>query len=154
MNCYISRIGGKGNQGFTLIELMIVVAIVALLAAVGYPSYTAYVTKSHRQAGKNFLYSVADRQEQFFQDNKRYAANMIELGYGPGFIVLDDNGQFTDALDKDGKYVIDMINITATTYTVRATPAFMQLQRDTECMALTLTHRGEQDVTGDGDNCW
>jgi type IV pilus assembly protein PilE len=148
------RMSQRAQQGFSLIELMIVVAIVAIIAAVGYPSYTDYVTRSHRQAGKNWLYAVADRQEQFFQDNKRYAPNLTSLGYAADFLIVGDDGQLSEGADPNRKYAINMTNLTATTYTVQAWPTLKQAERDTACQVLSLTHRGEQGQTGTGDNCW
>lgn len=70
-------------KGFTLIELMIVVAVVAILAAVGYPSYREHIAKGQRSAGQQFLSNVAQRQEQFLLDQRRYAA-----GIGAGELAL------------------------------------------------------------------
>ena len=154
MDVYKCSAGAGKVRGFSLVELLVVVAIITIIAAVGYPSYTEYVTRSHRQAGKNWLYAVADRQEQFFQDNQRYAANLTDLGFGGDAIVLDDDGQLTDASDPDSKYTLDLTNTTATTYTVRATPVLLQAERDAACDVLTLTHQGLQDQTGPADNCW
>ena len=55
------------SKGFTLIELMIVVAIIAIIAAVAYPNYTQFVTRSKRTVGATALLQVADRQQQFFR---------------------------------------------------------------------------------------
>jgi type IV pilus assembly protein PilE len=61
----ISRSGITANrmQGFTLIELMIVIVIVAILVSVGYPSYTQYLTRSKRQAAKNMIYQITDASD-------------------------------------------------------------------------------------------
>lgn len=63
------------ERGFTLIELMIVVAIVAILAAVGYPSYRDHVARSQRSQGQQFLADIAQRQEQFLLDRRQYGSS-------------------------------------------------------------------------------
>lgn len=60
------------QRAFTLIELMITVAIVAILAAVAYPSYQDHVRRSVRSQGQQYLMDLAQRQEQFFLDRRAY----------------------------------------------------------------------------------
>ena len=62
------------NRGFTLIELMIAVAIVAILAGIGYPSYTSHVKKSLRRAAQAQMLDIANRQQQFLLANRAYVA--------------------------------------------------------------------------------
>lgn len=62
----------KVNQGFTLIEVMIVVAIVAILAAVALPAYTGYVQRSRVAEAVSVLADMEVRMEQYFQDNRTY----------------------------------------------------------------------------------
>ena len=142
------------QHGFTLIELMIVVAIVTILAAVGYPSYTDYVMRSHRQAAKNAAFQIADRQEQFFLDNRSYALDLTQLGYPAAVIGMKRDGQYTTSSDADRTYVMVLVNTTATTYTVLVVPQLVQWQRDTDCVALTLTQSGDRDATGPSTECW
>ena len=66
-------------RGFTLIELMITVAIVALLAAVAYPSYTSHVRKGYRAAAQSYLMDLAQKQTQFLLDNRAYASTEAAL---------------------------------------------------------------------------
>jgi type IV pilus assembly protein PilE len=67
--------------GFTLIELMIVVAIVAILAAVAYPAYTKQIIRGQRTSGQNFVVDLAQREEQYLLDNRNYTNSMAALGY-------------------------------------------------------------------------
>lgn len=67
------------TKGFTLIELMVTVAVVGILASIAYPSYTAYIVKSNRAAAQAFLMDVAQRQQQYFMDNRRYAESVDAL---------------------------------------------------------------------------
>jgi len=62
----------RQQRGFTLIEVMIVVAIVAILAAVALPSYTDYVKRGKIQEATTHLLSMRTKMEQYYQDNRRY----------------------------------------------------------------------------------
>ncbi|AJE20456.1 type IV pilin protein [Azotobacter chroococcum] len=61
------------RRGFTLIELMITVAIVAILAAIAYPSYQQYVLRGNRGAAQGAMMEIASRQQQFLLANRAYA---------------------------------------------------------------------------------
>jgi len=69
--------------GFTLIELMITVAIVGILAAVAYPSYTTHIIKSNRMAAQAQILDIANRQQQFLLANRAFAtaAELATSGY-------------------------------------------------------------------------
>lgn len=58
--------------GFTLIELMITMAVIAILTAIAYPSYQDYIRRGVRSQGQQFLMDLAQREEQFFLDQKVY----------------------------------------------------------------------------------
>lgn len=69
----------RRDRGFTLIELMVVVVIIGILAGVAYPSYKNYILKGRRAAAQAFLMDAAQRQQQYFLDNRTYAASLSAL---------------------------------------------------------------------------
>lgn len=144
----------NAQRGFSLIELMIVVAIIAIISAFAYPSYDRYVIKTKRSVAQNALLQVADRQQQFFMDNKRFAADITNLGFPANPYVIDDNGTSTVASDADAVYSLSLSNVTATTWTATATPLNSQLSRDTYCGSLTITQTGAKSKSGASDKCW
>jgi type IV pilus assembly protein PilE len=74
-----SRLGRPTNGGFTLIELMIVVAVVALLASMAYPSYIAYAQRANRAAVQGVMTDLATLQHQFFLDTRAYGTSVAAL---------------------------------------------------------------------------
>lgn len=64
----------KHCQGFTLIELMVTVAIVAILASIAYPSYQQYMLRSNRSEVQQFMMDVANREEEYLLNNRRYGS--------------------------------------------------------------------------------
>ena len=142
------------QAGFTLIELMVVVAIVAIIFAFAFPSYERYIVRAKRAVGQNVLMQVADRQQQFFMDNKSFAANLTNLGFTANPFLIDDDGSSTVAGDPDAVYSVALSNVTATTWTATATPVNGQLSRDTSCGNLTINQAGAKGKSGAGDNCW
>lgn len=120
---------GALETGFTLIEVMIVVAIVAILAAVAYPSYTDYLRRGRLQEAPSALADFRARMEQFYQDNRNYGAGACGLaapasdsfGYvcaltagGQGYTVTATG---THALVTGFGYTIDETNVRSTTCT-------------------------------------
>jgi len=72
-------------SGFTLIELMIVLAVIGILTAVALPSYRSYIARGIRSQGQQFLIDFSQRQEQYFLDSRAYATG---VGNGAGLINL------------------------------------------------------------------
>ena len=75
----------RRRSGFTLIELMIVLAVIGILTAVALPSYRSYIARGIRSQGQQFLIDLSQRQEQYFLDARAYAT---DLGTTPGLINL------------------------------------------------------------------
>lgn len=129
------------NRGFSLIELLITVAIVGVLAGVAYPSYTDYVTRSNRSEAQRELMRFANLQEQVFVDRRTYAADMKGLGFS------------TVSIDTDsGNYTISVSAQSATTFTLKAAAKGSQT-RDTACPTLTINELGQKN-DGENSGCW
>lgn len=144
----------QSQRGVTLIELMIVVVILAMIASFAYPSYMNHVVNTKRTAATSALLQIADRQQQFFMDNKRYAAGLSDLGYDDDFMWIDDQGSPVTAGHADSVYVIGLANVAGMNYLGFAAPLNIQLKHDSKCGALTLNQAGKRDNTGTSDDCW
>lgn len=142
------------QDGFTLIELLIVVVVLSILAAIAMPQYRDYVVRSNRTVAKNLLVQVADRQEQFYAANKRYAADLTDLGYPGATSFVVGKGSETAASDSGAAlYSIALSGATNTTYTLTATRLNTQTD-DTKCTAFMIDHTGRRWSSPDGSECW
>jgi type IV pilus assembly protein PilE len=128
--------------GFTLIELMIAVAIIAILAAIAYANYRSYVISSRRTAGATCLLERAQFMERY------YTANLTYVGAPNPPACEPETAQFYAV-----SYTSDP---TAKSYILQAVPQGSQ-QEDTECGTLTLNAqggRGESGSATDISDCW
>jgi len=69
----------KNQQGFTLIELMIVIAIIGILAAIAIPQFSAYRQRAYNSAANSDLKNAATAQEAYYVDNETYTATIANL---------------------------------------------------------------------------
>ncbi|HCR34579.1 MAG TPA: type IV pilin [Stenotrophomonas sp.] len=124
-NTSLSRAFG----GFTLIELMITVAVVAILAAIAIPSYSEYVLRSRRAQAKADLVEVAQQLERFHTVQNTYAGMTLPFTQSP----RDGTSRYTISLSG---------NATASTFTLQAVPGTGQ-DKD-KCGTLTLDQAGRK----------
>lgn len=139
---------GRAAKGFTLVEVLIVVAIIGLLAAVAMPSYQSYVQKSRRSDAKSALMDAANRQQQFLLNRGTYTTNMRDLGYAADPANSPDNFyQFDAAACGAGVPLTRCFQLTATPVGSQA--------GDAGCTTFTLTSGGVRGATGTTPNqCW
>lgn len=143
--CQLSSHQRRHAVGFTLIEILIVVAIIGILAAIAVPSYSSYMTDARRTDAISFLSEVAGEQVRYFSNNNQYATTMKELGYGDAATVVTP----------EGHYVISVSNDTALKFVLTATPVTGGKQADdVECANLTISHTGQKKSTGVNADCW
>jgi len=148
----------RSTNGFTLIELMIVVTIVAILLMIMLPGYQGYVRKAKRSIGRAELLAVIARQEQYFIMNKQYASRLDLLGYGANPYAINSHGELV-AIDSIARtYVISLFDVIPDTapqaFTLRATPQLGQAS-DIQCGFLQITSLGVKSA-GEGAvrDCW
>ncbi|HEY3432410.1 MAG TPA: type IV pilin protein [Rhodocyclaceae bacterium] len=98
------------HKGFSLIELMVVVAIIGILSMIAIPQYTSYITRSRITEAVSALSSMRVRMEQYFQDNRTYVGACQTGTLAP----LPTNSAYF-------QYACPAANLTATTYTATAT---------------------------------
>jgi len=139
------RPSGWAHSGFTLGEVLIVMAIIAILSAIAYPSYISYITRAKRATAEGFMLEVANRQERYLLDNRGYAPDIGTLG-----IVIpptvSNNYTVTTTSPRAG----------VTTYSVDAAPTGPQATNDASCGTLTIIETGVKSVSGTGGvtKCW
>ncbi len=142
------------QKGVTLVEMMVVLVILGIVVMVAFPSYTQFIVRAKRNAGTSMLLQIANRQQQFFMNNKQYSATLAGLGFGADPFMITDDGSFCAAGDADRLYSFALSNATATTYTLTATPQLRQADKDMACANLTLTHTGLKGNSAGGAKCW
>lgn len=143
----------KRESGFTLVELMIVVAIIGIIAAIIYPSYVQYVVKSNRSAAESLIMDAAAKQQLYLLDKRTYASTMATLGYScPGSI------QTTVCNNYQQPIAITNVSSSPPTFTITATPVpgGNQAARDTKCAAVSVDQAGTKSISGTStvSACW
>lgn len=144
-------------RGFTLIELMITVAVIAVLAAIALPSYNQYVLRSHRAEAKNTLLTIAQRLEQNYTLAASYALTQAAVAIDNTTIA--GWGLSQTPLSGAARYNITFQAApTATTFTLIATPTGAQTN-DT-CGILLIDNRNLKGAAGQNNrnqitrDCW
>ena len=147
------------QRGFTLIELMITVAVIGILAAVAYPSYTQFIVRAKRSAAQSFMFSVTNKQEQYMLDARSYAGGATALTDLNLTVPADVSGNYTFTVSCTMPTAVGNCTAAAGTpaYLVTGTPIGAQATNDTKCAILTLSQTGAKTRSGTANavtDCW
>ena len=141
------------QKGFTLLELMIVVAIIGVLAAIAWPAYQDYVNEGQRADAKTTLTDLAAKQERFYtlQSPATYASDVTSLGgTTSGTTMPSEQGIYTITLKNETKDGTSCKDTSApvtvySCYTLTATPAAGKGQEDDpQCWTIALDNQGNK----------
>ena len=153
----------RGGRGFTLVELMIVVAIIGLLAGIGVPGYLDYVRKGKRAEGKAALLAASSRLERYYTQKNCYPSNTVGCGSADTSAkALTEAGIVDFSGENSGKASYDMIlTVNPQDFVITAQPKLPFV--DTKCGRFTLTNTGRKWTQSNGstddsgkpvDGCW
>jgi type IV pilus assembly protein PilE len=140
------------SAGFSLLELMVAVAVVGILATIAATSYQSQIQKSRRTDARSALLDLAGREEKLFSTTNAYSATPSDLGYaavGVPWPIVIGSAYYNVSI------TIPTPPAPPVTYTITATPINAQVS-DTTCTTLTLDQTGLQGSTGTGTpaTCW
>ena len=141
--------------GFTLIELMIVVAIIGVLVRVAYPAYNQSVKKGRRADAKTALLDLAQREERYMATANLYTTSAPLLGYSSGTITTASPMNVLTGNTAYYQLAVTVPTSAPTTFSATATRTGSQVA-DTQCGDYTLTNTGAQTSSGTGavTDCW
>jgi len=139
----------KFNKGFTLVELMIALAVLALLSSIAYPIYNNQAQKARRADAKSALPLIALAQERYYTANGKYGSTLASLSL--------DSSTLSSGYTEQGYYgLLLSVSVDGQQFDLMAQTSTGTGQGgDSKCTSFSLNQLGAQSATGsDSSNCW
>lgn len=136
------------SRGFSLIELMIVVAVIAVLASLAIPSYLRYGYRARRVDGQQLLLTIANAEERYYATTNQYTTDVTQIGF-TGTAATSNDGYYSATLAASGT--------STQAYTATATP--QGAQKNDVCGALSIDNTGNKQPNASSSlntngTCW
>ena len=130
-------------RGFTLLELLLTMAIVVILMGLSYPIYTGFEARANRQHAATALFQLAANLENYYLLNNSYEG-------------ANDMDMHIPSLNQDLTYQLHVNSVSDSGYLIEADPVGAQASRDTQCGTLFLDENNVKSISGSGNPqiCW
>ena len=146
----------KTSRGFSLIELMIAVAILGILATIAYPTYLDKVRAAKRVEAKSALLRIANREEQYYTIQHEYTKDLSSLGMN-----TKENGAY---VTDNGAYIVSVGYRNNDPQTFQIVASATKDQNNDQCVTFGINEIGKKSASGGGgsdsgdrdltDTCW
>lgn len=142
-------------RGFSLIEVLIVLAVVGILGSLAWPTYAGYIVRTRRTEGQVALIDAMQKQERYHASHNTYLAFAADDPGPAGFAWWSGAAAAASAYELDAhacpeRDIADCVELRARPGTARVDARF----RDPDCGVLTLDSIGRQGATGAAPRCW
>ena len=134
----------RRTRGFTVVELIIAIAIIGILAAIAIPSYQEYLKKGRRADAQQFISQVAQKQQQYLMDARAYAGDLVQLNMDKAV---------PTAVDKFYTLTVVAVSGPPPLFTITATPKAGTAQADDGVLAIDNNGNKTRDY-GQGPKPW
>lgn len=155
----IANFGTVRAEGFSLIELMVTVAVIGILAIIAYPSYIDYIHRTNRSEGQAMLSDAAAREERYFSDNNQYTVAVTNLQYSSSPAISEHQYYSLAATSTDTS---SRYTLTVTAQGAQCSDTTSSSKCDQKCYKMTLDNTGAKGSSDAGGNvnatepgtCW